>query len=267
MKLERLNEEDVKFKGVDHYYNLKQLFNRDDVTYMYENKYKFGNSIGYVSALMKRLNPSSVENAYELYLRSGEEDTYLPPTKRGRSANELEKLAIEWMNEYGKGDIPLDKFYDALVLHAVVETYDGFKYEKMAKDMLDDCGFETDWSDDAADGKYFVDIIAKKDGVTYFIQVKPLSFFTASREHTRRDRVKAFNCMRQAKQDFGNIVYKYLIYDKYSGLWVVNENDGRCAFDYDALVAADGTFIGNKNRMIANETNNLFNKKKVEDGK
>ena len=262
-KMRFLTEEDIKFKGVEYYYKLKPKFNRDGISHLYETKLKFGSSIGYVAALMKRLDPSSAEDAYNLYFASGRGDKHLGPYNRGRDENEFEDLALEWQAASGRDDIPLVEFFDALALHAIIETYDGFKYEKQAKDLLDASGFKTRWPEKDEDGKYFVDIIAEKDGVLYFIQIKPKSFFSSTLGHTTSDRISAFGKMKAAKKDFGNnIIYKYLIYDKDTGMWIVNEKNGRCAFDYEELVADDGrgTFLGDIKKMVLNESYNLFNR-------
>ena len=258
--MEFLTENDVKFKGEEHYNKLKSVFNRDDVSVLYEKELKWGNSIGYVCNLMKRLNPSSVEEAYSMYLESGRNEKNISQTLRGRDENELEQLAIRWMNYYGKGDIPLVDFYDALVLHAVVETYVGFKFEKEAKDKLTDAGYDTAWANADEDGKYCVDIVAKNELSTIFIQIKPVSFFTALRQHTKNDRVKMWRAMDAAKRDFGeSLIYKFLIYDKKTGKWVFNEKSGRCAFDYGELVDRDGNYIGPAS-ITSNETEKLFKK-------
>ena len=45
-------------------------------------------------------------------------------------------------------------------------------------------------------------------------------------------------------------------------MWIVNEKNGRCAFDYEELVADDGrgTFLGDIKKMVLNESYNLFNR-------
>lgn len=253
-----LTDEDVKFKGEAHYNALKQKFNSDVISELYEKKLKFGESIGYVSALMKKFAPTSLEQAYDSYIVSGIIDSDLPRTQRGRTAEELEELAIEWHDYYGKGDIPLVEFYDALVLHAIVETYVGYSFEAEAKRMLDENGFETSWASDYDDGKYAVDIIANKDGRRYFIQVKPVSFFVSNRGHTTRDRRRIIEAMVNAVHDFGDITYKYLIYDKNTKMWLVNEKDGRCAFDYSTLVGLNGEPLSDIKKLTINETKTLF---------
>ena len=258
--MEILSEADVRFKGVEHYNSLKSIFNRDDISVLYEKELKYGSNIGYVSNLMKRLNPSSYKDAYDLYIESGRNEKNMPPTKRGRDENELEALAKRWMDFYGKGDIPLSDFYDALVLHAIIETYDGFRFEKEAKDKLSEAGYETSWATASEDGKYGVDIVARNELSTILIQIKPVSFFLSRRMHTKSDRAKMWIHMNAAKNDFGeSLIYKFLIYDGKTGMWVFNEKSGRCAFDYDELVDIGGNYIGPAS-ITSNETEKLFKK-------
>lgn len=257
--MQYLTEDDIKFKSIEHYNSLKAYFNRNDVSKPYEDKYKWASSIGYVSGLMKRLKPTSLEDAYRQYLESGRNEKHLNPVSRGRDENELEAIAKKWRDENGLYERPLVDYYDALVLHAVVETYEGYKYEQPVMDALMGAGFDAEWPDKGDDGKYAVDIIVKKHGCRIHVQVKPLSFFTGMKDHTKNDRVGIWDKMKAARKKFGDVIYRFVVYDKQTGLWVINENEGRCSFNYGDLVDDRGKFLKNGREMEKHETDKLFN--------
>ena len=232
-----LNEEDTKFKGPEHYYSLKKRFNRPDINDWYEKIYRQPYSIGYVSELLKKFRPKDYENAYDMYVVSGIVDTDLPKDKRGRTKEELEELALQWKERSGV-DLPLVDFYDALVLHAVVETYDGLLMEFKAMEMYEKFGFITEGTDGDTDRSCGIDFVAKKDDKTLLVQVKPISFFRGEKPDLVSDRVAVITTKhRLGLEKFPDSSYTYMIYDK-EKKWL--NKDGRFNFRYSELVDERG---------------------------
>lgn len=236
-----LSDDDVKFKSLERYLSLKKRFNKPDINDWYEKTYRHAKSIGYVSQFFKKNKPSSFENAYDLYTLSGFLDTGLPKEERGRTKEELEELADRWKADCGV-DLPLVDFYDALVLHAVVETCFGIIMEKKAQEAYQCFGFvttETSGDDDSGCG---IDFIAEKDDNTILVQVKPISFFLGRKEDLRKDRWVVWLKHERGLEKFPGATYAYMIYDN-DGKWL--KKDGKFNHHYEELVNKNGEVIAN----------------------
>lgn len=234
-----LSDEDTKWKGRDHYYNLKRAFNKEDINTLYEKIYRHPQSIGYVSELFKRLKPVSMENAYDAYILSGILDTDLPREKRGRTKEELEAIAVDWKRKTGS-KMPLCDFYDALVLHAVVETVIGNLMESRAEEAYRLFGFEVEKTGGDEDRSLGIDFKAKKDGKIFLVQVKPETFFMGRKDSLVHDRLVMFDKMKAGIAKYPGGVYTIMIYNK-DEKWL---SDGkRFNFLYDELIGPDGYAI------------------------
>jgi hypothetical protein len=243
--MKTLTEDDIKWKGTDYYYGLKRYFNKPPINDWYEKIYRQPKSIGYVSELLKKWKPSSPELAYSMYLESGVVDADLPEEKRGRTADEIESLAIEW-KEKSKGKRPVSEFYDALVLHAVVETFFGNYMEDIAAAEYEKRGYETRRTEGWEDRTLGIDFIAYKDNKTILVQVKPVSFFQGAKSDLVRDRIAAFQKENMAKEKYGTSIFAYMIYNR-EGKWL--NNNGRMNFLYCEMVGPDGSIIADINKM------------------
>ena len=227
-----LTDEDTIFKGVEHYTKLKKRFNKADLNDWYENIYRHPYSIGYVSELFKRLNPKTMEEAYDGYIVSGILDTELPKTKRGRTKEELEEMAIEW-KDHAKSDIPLVDFYDALILHAVVETCLGMIMERQAEKMYQGAGFTIEETDGMDDRTLGIDFIARNGDKVFLVQVKPISFFRSDKPDLVSDRYAVWDKHKKGVEKYPNSSYAYMAYDP-DGLWLCK--GGRMNFRYGELI-------------------------------
>ena len=252
-----LTEEDVKFKGKEHYYSLKRYFNKPSINDWYEKIYRSAKCIGYVSSLLKKFAPSSAEEAYEKYINSGINDKDKPLIDRGRDYEELEDMAIQWKSLSGS-DRPLVDFYDAIILHAVVETYYGNNKESAVSNAFNHFGFDITNTKGQEDSTFGIDLVAKKDENTFLIQVKPKSFFYGMKEDLVKDRAKVWGMQEKGKKKYGpNAWYIYIIYDGDTGKWVMNKK-GKCTFRYEELVDRDGRVIVDMNKLCENETDSLY---------
>lgn len=244
-----LTEEDVKFKGSERYYSLKRDFNNIScLNILYNIHFKPSKKIGYVSELLKRLGPTTVEEAYEKYIESGNNERHLPLQERGRTYDELEEMAIKW-KEMSHVDKPLVDFYDALVLHAVVETFDGNGMENIVRDAFIAAGFKTRRTNGKEDAEYGIDVVAEKGDQKFLVQVKPKTFYYPAPDNDTLldDRKSMWEKEVKGKEAFGqDFIYQYYIYDKpkfgNSG-WIINKKTGNCAFVYTDLVKKDSSDV------------------------
>lgn len=230
-----LTDEDTKFKGLERYLSLKNRFNKPDINQRYEDIYRQPYSIGFVSKFFKKHKPTSLENAYDLYTISGILDSDMPKTDRGRTKEEIEEMAIEWQ-KCTVPEIPLVDYYDAIVLHAVIETCFGNIMEREARGIYEEHGYRTMETSGDDDRRLGIDFIAYNEKKRFLVQVKPDSFFRGEKSDLVSDRYWAWK-----KHDDGIAVYggsyAYMIYTK-DGKWI--SKDGRMNFRYSELVDKNG---------------------------
>lgn len=234
--LKELTDEDVKFKEIKRYTDLKRRFNKRDINDWYEKTYRHPQSIGSVSNFFKQLNPKTLEEAYDGYILSGILDTDKKPEDRGRTTEELEALAMAWKKDCGV-DLPLVDFYDALVLHAVIETCLGMIKEREAQSAYTSSNFtikETDGYDDRTCG---IDFIADDGKKKFLVQVKPDSFFRGKKKDLVQDRIMAWTKHELGKKKYPGASYTYMVYDR-SGKWL--KRNGRFNFRYWELMGKNG---------------------------
>ena len=262
-----LNENDVKFKDLSTYLDLKGPMNREPYSIIWRNKYSGRPSVGSCMWLCKHLNPSTYEDFFNKYVESGIKDVWKDrygkkSSGRGRTLDELEEIAINWRADCGNPpDLDLCTFFDAVVLHVIIETFMGKDKELEARDILEGNGFITEDGTDEEDTEMNIDFKVYKDGeLKYLMQVKPVSFITSSNRDTKNDRIEAFKKHENGHKKYPGIPYYYLVYDASNGLWIVNEDKGRCLFEYEELVDNFGNPIQSRYKLTKNESKDLFKK-------
>lgn len=256
-----LTEEQSGFKGAEYYKNLKTRFNQNDVNNAYNRKYKLPEYIGYCMRNFERFKPTSYEDAFNKYIESGY-DTGHDALNKGRTKDELEAIAMEWMAECPNSKLELADFYDAMVLHAVIETYDGYMREKQVKDALNSVGAKIDNVSGNEDVKMAIDVKAELNGNVFLIQVKPVSFFAGSHnEALNNDRAALIKKEMRARNKYGvNTFFRYLIYDSWgNGEWLINMDKNKCSFSYDELLDENGKPKVDVDKLRKNKTTILFN--------
>ena len=117
-----LTEEDVKWKGTEYYNSLKSKWNDDKYGLYWQKKYQCRPSVGAMVYLCETWKPESYEDFFNMYISRYEGSDKI---HRGRSLEELEEIAINWQNDVGDFETPLSEYFDAIILHTVVETYVG----------------------------------------------------------------------------------------------------------------------------------------------
>lgn len=244
-----LSEEDTGFKGLERYDTIKKRFNKPDINDWYEKIYRHPQAIGYVSAFFKKYKPASFENALDLYYLSGIRDKDLPITQRGRTKEEIEDLAIDWKEKCGV-DLPLVDFYDAIILHAVIETVFGNIMESTAATAYRNRGFDVEETDGRDDRSLGIDFIATMDESKLLVQVKPISFFRGEKADLVKDRVTTWKKHKMGLEKYPEASYAYMIYDP-QGKWL--KSKGKFNFKYEDLITEDGkakTSIDDKTKYI-----------------
>ena len=255
MKL--LTEDDVVFKSPEYYYSMKKKFNYGKLGEWYEKIGRTSRSIGYVSALLKRLHPQSHREAYEMYIESGKNEKDKGLDNRGRDYDELEALAMQWRS-YSNTHYQLVEYYDALVLHAVIETFDGLRKEEIVFNGFLKYGFDTSYTEGSTDSTCGVDIIAKKNGKTFLVQVKTLSYFYGHTPKLESDRRMIFTAEPKRREIFGpDAVFVWYIYDPGTDMWMENRY-GKGYFRTQELMNENGSVVNDIDAKLSKKKNKLY---------
>lgn len=206
------------------YKNIVKLRSEDDVKYfhdlkkqMFDTEIVWNNNNGewslprtwHVSSdmsLCKRYRPTSYADFYEKYVSEGEgikvepqlpNSSYGDRCKVGRTEEYLLELSRKFKELYeekrpsSKGKFSLSQYYDLIVCHVIVETYDGWRREQDVIDAIKrahpDCVFHDPTPD--LDCTCGVDLIVEgKNNDKKMVQIKPESFFKSSMSSTKNDR-------------------------------------------------------------------------------
>jgi hypothetical protein len=252
-----LTEDDVKWKGLQYYNSLKSKWNNDKYGESWQKKYAGKPSVGAMVYLCETWKPESYEDFFNMYISRHEGNDRV---HRGRSLEELEEIAINWQNDSKDFETPLSEYFDAIILHTVVETYVGSDFEKRAVKCLEENGFKAIHGTDEEDSSMNIDYKIYKDNVLkFFLQVKPISFVVSDRIHTFRDRVNAFEKHDVGNKKYPGVPYYYLIYDGYKCKWIYNPDKKRCLFKYEELVRKNGLPLRSAYIMKKYEVDDLFN--------
>lgn len=209
--------------------------------YYEENKGKFNDKcndqykaingkpfIGNNTWLYKTLNPVDYQDFFDKYLACAKGES-LDPNKKyrrwdlkkdehsGRTLEDLITLAKFYKESCNHVDYPIEDFFDDLVNHIIIETYDGHQAERELGDILSRRGGEVEETDGDFDSKFGVDLIVKTKKNTYYIQVKPFSTFSKMQPHDglRKDRINFFEKQRYLDNYLGkHAEIVYMMYDK-----------------------------------------------------
>ncbi len=232
-----LTEEDIKWKGEKHYEDTK------DILYMIAkesgNKDLF--SIPWRNIYAKRSNSGPCVKTCRLLCPDSSEEFYINgyTLNPKMSFEHIEELAIKYRASTGMEHLPLSLFYDNIVCHNFVETFEGCKKELEVIRPLKDNGFKPLPSTDEDDWKYGADIIAEKNKIIHFIQVKPISFLFGMRKDCIDDRRKIFSQFipEQIKRNNGKkIPFIWLFYDYSTKDWLFNPLKNNFQFDIEELL-------------------------------
>jgi hypothetical protein len=216
----------TELKSKEHYEKNKKKFN-DNCSL----EYKRINGRPYVGSnswLFKTLKPTNYQDFFDKYLEYNTGKSLNPNIeydhishlkkgeKCGRTLEDLIAIARFYKKSCSHVDYPLEDFFDDLVNHIIIETFDGHKAEKQLKYHFDSNDCKVIETDGDFDAKYGVDLVVKKGNKMSFIQVKPLSTFIGQPfPALRTDRKNFF----KKQEDLDNFLGKhheilYVLYDK-----------------------------------------------------
>ena len=167
--------------------------------------------------------------------------------KYGRSLNELIVLARHYKDICGDNTISFEEYFDDVVNHAIVETFDGQMREVRLKEKYEQYGFIVDHLNGKWDKDYGVDsVIRNKNGfILEYIQCKPITTFLGKYNKSLvEDRKMFFLKEKEKKKECKRLDYPYyptrfILYneeypDKWCGL------DGKKSFLLEELCDNDG---------------------------
>ena len=224
---EQEKQEFLTIKSREHYINLKNNTHRflDNI---YKRNFAPRNKIGSCSYLYKILKPTSYADFLNKYVNYTNGDN--SATLYGRSLETIiemsksfqAKAEKEFKDEKNYPSMTFMDYYDLLILHIIIETYDGQRAEEYYRELYENKGFNVSIPDENDDAVMGIDFIIHGPEQTHFIQVKPRTFAT-SVSSTSRDRQNHFEKEKLIKAKYGeNSTLEFIFYEKGAG---VDEND------------------------------------------
>lgn len=242
MDVKYLNEEVGKWQGTTKYLEAKRLLSDPKNSSVWRNKYASRRSVGSCVYLCDMFQPTSYQDFYEKYIQSGEDDSTTDVRFKGRTLDEIEEIAKKWHDDVGDGVHSLETYFYGVIVHVIIETFQGAAHEQAAMNQLQKAGFKVSKGTDDEDALMNIDIkVSDKDGnLKYLLQVKPLSFITSYRSDTVLDKINAFEKEKMAKIAYPSVQLFYLLYDAATDKWIFNVDKGRCTFAYEELVKPNG---------------------------
>lgn len=181
-------------------------------------------SIGDLSYLFQKYQPTDYQDFYNKYTT----DTKCKDRRHcGRSEEELLVIA-ERYKAFAKSDLPVEIFFNNLIWHIIVQTFEGHRKEIELKQYLINKGFNVKNVKSDLDAEYAIDLLISKGDQKAFIQVKPISFFMGnSNQSLLNDRLLAIKKYKKALDKFG-LHTIYCVYKKEGNKveWLTNEKGG-----------------------------------------
>lgn len=236
--MEFLTEEDIKWKGTEYYEQQKIILNDSKYAIPWRDIYSKRSVSGPCMKTCSKLKPINVEDFYN---RAGDICNKL-------SKDNMERIAVMWRNYCKEDNIPLSTFYDVVVCHNIIETFNGKLQEINVANMLREHGFEIIPNTDKDDAERGIDIIAKKNNKLHFIQVKVISYLYGIKPDLVNDRKKVFDeyIPNQIKEYGEGIPYVWIFYDYKTKEWIWNENNNSFQWDITKLLDATDQFCSLK---------------------
>lgn len=200
-------EKYLKIKDYSHYTKLKKKTHQY-LDKIYRNGFSHRPVIGSCSYLYKLFKPTS----YEDFLKQYTEYTQgAAPELCGRSIDQLLSLTKQFQEKSESANVDNDKFpkltfddyFDLLILHIIIETFDGQRVEELYREMYENVGCEIELPSEKDDARLGIDFIIKTEEGDHFVQVKPRTFATSTSSGTRADREHHFVKEQSIKDKYG----------------------------------------------------------------
>lgn len=170
----------------------------------------------------------------------------------GRSVEELYNLSIYYQKLCNNFDIPIEDYFDDIINHAIIETYNGQIREVKLIEEYEKRGFTAEHTSGYWDRYLGVDFIIKKNGIIRdYIQCKPLSTFSPNANKSCiDDRVGFFHKedMKKKECEKKGLPYyptKFILYNQYKNDWV--SINGKRGFLLEELIDRQGNTLININ--------------------
>lgn len=184
--------EDYIFKSLAYYSKIKKLYNSEKLNVIWHKEgapsTKIGKCMDSFSKWISSTNDKSYQNFGGYYL------------KNTKTIDTLKKLAIHLQKLYkniteDEKILNLDNILDLIIMHGVVETYNGGMIELNIESYLKKRNRYCE-KDESLDRLYGIDIITESRDKSHKvgIQIKPISFFLSQKQDVIIDRKKAFTC-------------------------------------------------------------------------
>lgn len=168
----------------------------------------------------------------------------------GRTINELKRLAIYYQSKCNDLSIPLEHYFDDIVNHAVVETFNGQMREVLLIQEYEKKGYKALHAYGKWDKDLGVDFIIKdkKGRICDYIQCKPVSTFANTNNQSLiEDRTNFFHKEIEKKKECERLGYpyyptKFIMYNvEYPQKWATYK--GKRGFLLEELIDSKGKNI------------------------
>ena len=167
----------------------------------------------------------------------------------GRSVKQIFLLADRYKELCNDESIMVEQYFDDIVNHVIIETYNGQMREIRLVDEYIRHGFNVEQTSDHWDKNLGVDLIIRKgDVIVDYIQCKPLTTFLGNRnESLIRDRVVFYEKEREKKKECEELDYpyyptKFILYnEEYPDKWCTL--NGKKSFLLEELCTNEGVAI------------------------
>lgn len=208
----------LTIKEYSHYVNLKNnthaLLDK-----IYKVHYAPRHVIGSCSNLFKKYNPTSYQDFFDKYTN---DVTNNFDKGHGRSVERIFEIATEYKKKADElykdnqliSQLTVIDYYDLMVLHIIIETFDGQSIERDLRNFYKGKGFEVVLPTDNEDAIFGIDFMVNGPQIRHFIQVKPRTFAT-SMSSTAEDRKNHFYKEQKIKEKYGNnATLEFIFYEK-----------------------------------------------------
>ena len=218
--------------------------------------------IGNCSYLFKKLKPVNYQdffNKYIKFLPIIRDDSLKKYEFYGRSIEDLFRLAKKYKELANDSTFTIEDYFDDIVNHIIIETFDGHIIEKYIADILIQKGYQVNEECGYVDAVLGVDIVAKwNNKIKSFIQIKPVTTFLGNNNQSLiNDRINFYNKQKKLNEwvGYGNEKdIEYMIYDKSmfdeNGEIMFYYIGDRCRFKLNELCDCNGMSLILKKNLI-----------------
>ena len=212
-------------KSPEYYSKNKRKFNRDynwkwkriaGPDYIGSCSYLFQDFYSGWTVMHKGTYPTHTDFARYYFshinaMRSGDELKRPEDHHYGRTVTDIVRLAEKYRSMCKDDTITLEQYFDDIVNHVIIETFNGQMREIKLMDEYDRCGFTAEQTSDHWDKDLGVDMIIRKNGVIKdYIQLKPITTFIGNKnESLVRDRIVFYKKEEDKKTECMECGYDY----------------------------------------------------------